>query len=296
MPPTAASILYAFLKITGRLIDRIPYPLTLIPACFLGLAGIMLFPGRAGVVLKNIGVVFPHASFIRKCTIGMVSVIHHALSVLELAAGTVLAPEKLEKKLILPQDDLDVLRKGGLLLITVHSGCWELGIMGLGGLINNTCYIYRPLHTAVLDALVRLIRQSRGTGTLPSKGALRQAEDLLRGSGTVVCALDHHFSSREGVSVLFFGRHVSFAPGPAVLQVKTGRDVLIAGFFRDWKTGACRLYRKCLLPASALRSAHAEDLARTLTQEYCAHLEELVAMHPEQYWWFHRVFKKSRSY
>lgn len=291
-----AFIIFSTLKICGRLLKYIPYPLTLVPAGLIGFLFIMFCPHRIKIAFQNIHIIFPQKSFFWKIKIILLAIINHALSLWEFLWSPALTPDEIVKRIVLLHDDFRLLKNGGIIIVLVHSGCWEPAIQGLGRLFPNTVYVYRKLHSKLAESLIKFFRESHRTKAIMSKGAISQSEILLENSQNVYFAIDHHFKSSEGVQIRFFNKEVSAPPGPAVLQDKTGRQVLIAGFFRDWKSGKYNVYIKNILQPNEMSVAESKDRFRSMTQVYFKHIEPLITLQPEQYWWFHRIFKKTYTY
>ncbi len=283
-------LLFRMLLVPGWIIRVLPYPVRLLPAAVLALVFIVFSPSRLSVALQNARLVFEERSSGWRLGVFLLSLLHHALSFLELLSMPVLSKKQLEQRFVIQPDDLALLRAGGLLVLP-HAGCWEQPVAGLCPLEIPLACVYRPLHARAADAVVKVLRESRGTLMLPAKGAVSRAAELLD-CGHLVCMVpDQHFKRDESVACEFFGRMVSVAPGPALLQLKTGCRAVVGAFFRDWKTGRYLFTRHSIVPAP-----RAGDAPRDVTRGYFRCFEDLIRRHPEQYWWIHKQFKRSHAY
>ncbi len=286
---------YSMIIGIGRCLQWLPYPLTLVPGTGIAALFFLVAPGRLFIALQNIGIVFPDRSRWWRLRICFLSYLHHGLSLWELLCCPASAQPRIARVLALDEEDRTLLSMGGIIFVMPHGGCWEQAVCSMGALQKGAFYVYRKMHSGFAEELVRSIRKSHGTGLVCSKGAVGAAETLLAESHSVWFALDHHFTSREGVPVSFFKKQISAAPGPAVLQGKTRCRVLVGGFFRDWNNGSYRLIKEQFIePVKDMQSESA--FIGTQTQACFSGLEHLVQRYPEQYWWFHKLFKKSHQY
>ncbi len=288
--------IFTILLSCGKLAKLVPYPLTLIPGSVIGLVFILFFPGRFNIAMQNLQIVFPRKHFLWKLKIIILALINHGVTFWELLWSPALTPVEIQKKFAVSPKGPGLFNAEGIIVVLIHSGSWEPALLGLGKMLPNTVYVYRRLHSPLAENLMKLIRQSQGTKVIASKGAVQESKGLLAHKQNIFFAIDHHFTAREGVDSIFFDKKVSGPPGPAVLQAKTGRPVVVMGFFRNWWSGRYEVFTHCILQAESNASREQADQICSMTQAYFKQLEQLVTMHPEQYWWFHRIFKKSHTY
>jgi KDO2-lipid IV(A) lauroyltransferase len=172
----------------------------------------------------------------------------------------------------------------GLLLITAHVTCLEIGARLAALELPRGGGIYRPLRSPVLEWY-----QNRNRGkyyeALISKRDLRSAIRHLKGGGVLWYAPDQDFGPRQSLFVPFFGI-------PAATLTATARLVKLTGcrvvpMFPRYDE-ATRQYVVQFQPA--LENFPTGDIVADLTRVN-AMLEEQVRKTPEQYWWIHRRFK-----
>lgn len=242
---------------------------------------------RRRVAERNIERCFPEldgeqrAELVRSCfrsLARMVFEVAWSWSASEKFLGRISATEGLENL----HEALDTGR--GVLLVTAHFTCLEIGgrlaalvFAGAGGM-------YRPLRSPVLEWYQNRGR-SRYTACMIGKNDLRGAVRFLRSGGVLWYAPDQDFGAERSVFVPFFGL-------PTATLVATERLVQLTGcavvpMFPLYDTAA-RRYTVKLWPA--LKDFPTGDVIADLAR-INALLEEHVRQAPEQYWWIHRRFK-----
>ena len=172
----------------------------------------------------------------------------------------------------------------GVLLITAHVTCLEIGARLAALDLPRAGGIYRPLRSPVLEWY-----QNRSRGkyaeALISKRDMRSAIRYLKGGGMLWYAPDQDFGRRQSLFVPFFGIPAATLTATARLVELTGCRVVPMFPRYDEATGQ---YVVQFHPA--LENFPTGDIVADLTRVN-ALLEEQVRKAPEQYWWIHRRFK-----
>jgi KDO2-lipid IV(A) lauroyltransferase len=172
----------------------------------------------------------------------------------------------------------------GVLLITAHFTCLDIGAHMTALAFGDAGGIYRPLHNPVLEWYQNRSR-SKWTECMFRKEDLRSAVRYLKNGGVLWYAPDQDFGAARSVFVPFFG--IPTATLSVTERLVALTDCLVVPMFPIYDERA-RRYRVTLWPPLApFPSGDAtQDLARIN-----ALLEEQVRLAPEQYWWIHRRFK-----
>ena len=171
----------------------------------------------------------------------------------------------------------------GVLLITAHSTCLEIGARILALNIRMSA-IYRPLKSPVLEWYQNRSRLSYGEAVI-SKREMRRAIRLLKKGGVVWYAPDQDFGREQSVFAPFFGIETATLLATHRLPELTGCAVVPMFPHYDEER---RHYAVRILPA--LEAYPSEDAVADLTRVNAA-LEAHVRNAPDQYWWIHRRFK-----
>lgn len=172
----------------------------------------------------------------------------------------------------------------GVIALTPHLGCWELGGIYIGSRMPIT-FLYRPPRQAWADRLMREGRERGGVrlATPDTRGVRAMLTTLRRGEAVGILP-DQVASRGEGVWAPFFGRP-AYTPTLAFrLAQSTGALPLL--FFCErlaWGRG----FRLWVEP---LPEPPAEPQAAAVMLN--AALERMILRHPEQYLWTYRRYKQ----
>jgi KDO2-lipid IV(A) lauroyltransferase len=172
----------------------------------------------------------------------------------------------------------------GVLLVTAHLTCLEIGARLVALELPRAAGIYRPLRSPVLEWYQNRSR-GRYAEAMISKRDMRSAIRYLKGGGVLWYAPDQDFGPRQSQFVPFFGIPTATLTATARLVELTGCRVVPMFPRFDAATGQ---YVVQFYPA--LENFPTGDSAADLTRVN-AMLEEQVRNAPEQYWWIHRRFK-----
>lgn len=175
-------------------------------------------------------------------------------------------------------------RGQGVLLVTAHFTCLEIGARVAALRFDRAGAIYRPLRSPVLEWYQNRSR-GRYTEALIVKQDMRAAVRFLRSGGVLWYAPDQDFGPKRSVFAPFFGV-------PAATLVATERlaqltRCAVIPMFPRYEQRS-RKYVVTLYPP--LEDFPTGDTVADLTR-INALLEHHVRMAPEQYWWIHRRFK-----
>ena len=176
----------------------------------------------------------------------------------------------------------------GVMLLTPHIGCFEMGGLYCGAQFPFT-ELYRPPKLAQLEPLMRAGRV-RGQVSLASAdyaGVKKLLAALKQGQAIGVLP-DQVPSQGDGVWADFFSRPAYTMTLIARLQQKTGASIIF--FYAErlsWGRGFVIRY----LPPIAALSENPEQAARQIN----AAVEEIVRACPAQYLWSYNRYKTVRG-
>jgi KDO2-lipid IV(A) lauroyltransferase len=180
---------------------------------------------------------------------------------------------------------LDVIKQGrGVLAITAHFSCLEIGARIVACSFKEAKAIYRPLNSPVLEWYQTRARNRYTQGTI-SKRNVGSAIRFLRKGGVLWYAPDQDFGKDQSAFVPFFGIEAATLLATHRLAKMTNCRVL--PILPAYDPGTRKYSVKILPPLENFPSDDAlHDLARIN-----AIMEEQVRKNPGQYWWIHRRFK-----
>lgn len=254
----------------------------------LGILLYAIFPYRKDVARLNLQQAFPDYTRKRRQIILRRTYQHFGIMLVDFFRMPLLTRDNLSSVIEMEEDQLqEAIKKGsGALIMSAHIGNWELIVPAL----TKNSY---PLVTVMVPqrgpggSFIQSIRDTTGSQWISKKSSTRTMLRLLKEGKFLGLAGDQD-SRRSGVWVSFFEQQSSRPRGGAVFSIQSGAPLL---------AGWCLLqedYRYQLkftpVPKDNL-PAEKEAAVQELTQRYISLVEEVVRKYPEQYFWFHRMWK-----
>jgi len=182
----------------------------------------------------------------------------------------------------------DCLRAGkGVVLLASHFGNWEL--MATAGAVAGykISAVARPLDDPDLEKIVREIRESSGLQIIPRRtSALAIVRTLKRNQ--IVGILADQNTRKQNVFVDFFGTKAATTPGPALLALRTGAELVPVFMLREGPGKHRLIVEK---PVEVVRTGDQEADVVATTQKCANTLEEYVRKYPSQWFWVHRRWR-----
>jgi KDO2-lipid IV(A) lauroyltransferase len=176
--------------------------------------------------------------------------------------------------------------KGGV-LATPHIGNWDAGGRWVAKRWPLTVVVEVLRPRMLFDRFVEHRRALGMTivplekGTDPTGKCIEQLK-----KGEMIALVADRDLSGTGVEVAMFGRRTKMPPGPAVLALRTGCDLIPAAIFQD-RDGTWVAH---VLPPVERPGATASDPVQVYTQRLAEKFEELIAEAPAQWHVFNRYW------
>jgi KDO2-lipid IV(A) lauroyltransferase len=185
---------------------------------------------------------------------------------------------------------VDAERRGkGVLLLTGHTGAWELSPFAHAVYHKPLHFLVRPVDNVRVDALVNRYRCSSGNQPIMKNESARAVLRVLRAGGVVGILADQNTMPEEAVFVDFFGVSAATTSGIARLARHTGAAVVPAYSYWDASIGKYRLHYEPALELSTTDDEERDILAHTT--RFNQVIENYVRRFPEQWVWLHRRWK-----
>jgi KDO2-lipid IV(A) lauroyltransferase len=176
----------------------------------------------------------------------------------------------------------------GVIIITGHCGNWELSALALSVKLTKMRIVARPIDNPFLNRLVEKTREKYGNSVIYKKGALKKILLSLKGNEVVGILMDQSVLSSEGVLADFLGKKDYTMKTPAIIARKTGSPV-VPLFIRRKDDGHIIEIGEEFVPDPSEDS----DLAVfNDTVHFSAAVEEYIRMHPSEWLWIHRRWKR----
>ncbi|MGH9434059.1 MAG: lysophospholipid acyltransferase family protein [Terriglobia bacterium] len=176
----------------------------------------------------------------------------------------------------------------GLIFLTAHFGCWELGSFAHGIYGYPVAFVVRQLDNPLIDRLINRYRCRSGGRPIEKRDFAREVLRALKEGESVGILMDQNMLVSEGVFVDFFGRPASTTTGPARIARKTGAPLVLGLVIWDRELGKYRLRFECV---DWIHRENSEEEILANTANFTRRLEEYVRRYPDQWLWVHRRWK-----
>lgn len=179
----------------------------------------------------------------------------------------------------------------GCLLFSGHLGNWELGLLAGAAHFNRTALtVAKPVKFKLLHRLLTALRSRFGNRVVFKKGALRVMTRALRQGQTLIMLIDQGVRRPESVAIRFFGKRTLASPAAAYLAFRC-RVPVVPLFCVRAPDGRYRL--KILPPVVPKRTGDLRVDIQMFTQQLMDTVEAAVRLDPEQWFWFHKRWKRT---
>jgi KDO2-lipid IV(A) lauroyltransferase len=178
----------------------------------------------------------------------------------------------------------------GAILISAHIGNWEAAHM------STACFLEKPvvlvarrIRPRLLNQWVNRLRARFGGVLLDKAGALPKMARALRGGKVVGILIDQSTLRSDGVEIDFLGHRAMATPSAAILARRFNSPVLPAFCLRQ-RDGHLTLTVQPPL-ALARTNDRQSDMVEN-TQVMNDAVAEAIRSHPDQWFWFHKRWKR----
>ncbi len=209
-----------------------------------------------------------------------------------------LIPQRfLTKKVVLKGQNFldDALLKGkGVLLVTAHTGSWELAsTIGLSKFKNfkSKCFLIRKtIRVEFIDKLIKSIFRFHNLEVLSRDHALLKAVKRLKENNVVAFVIDQRHKRRDKfkTDVLFFNREVSF--NNSIVQVKkiSGSPIVpVYAYRNDDGRQVLEFGEELHIQVDNLENAMASLLNN---------VEDAIVKHPAQWIWSYNIWQTHKHH
>jgi KDO2-lipid IV(A) lauroyltransferase len=289
--------LLLFRSALATLIAKIPQKSVVEAGKLLGMLGYVLDRRHNRIVKRNLRFIYPQwpRNRIRRLSKDIFQ--NMGITLLEICQMACLSREDILRKVgIRGRGNLLNAMKNskGVILISAHLGNWEMAHIFI------SCYIQTPLvlvarkiRPKVLNEWVHQVRTRFGSVVLDKAGALPKIARILHHGGPVGVLIDQGTLRSEGVEVAFFGKTVTATPAAAILARRYNSPVLPAFCIRE---GDGSLTLVVEPPLDLRRAKDMRGDLQVNTQMMNDAIERAVKAYPDQWFWFHKRWKRHYPY
>jgi KDO2-lipid IV(A) lauroyltransferase len=181
-------------------------------------------------------------------------------------------------------------RKGAI-CVTGHIGNWEL-LAAYCAKFFPTAVIAKRIYFEKFDREVVKRRRRLGVSVIYQEDGLRPVLEALKANNIIGILADQDISDAAGVFVDFLGKEAYTPVAPAALAI-AGRAPLFAVCMERLPRGRHRI--SVSLPVEKPHTGNRELDRLELTRRWNKILSTFIREHPEQWVWFHRRWRTTRS-
>ncbi len=185
-------------------------------------------------------------------------------------------------------------RKKGAVIISAHMGNWEMAHIFVACYLEDPLVlIARKVKPEMVNRMLNHVRSRFGSVILDKKGAFIKLVRAIRQGRTIGILIDQGTKLSEGVEVTFFGKKTAATPVAAILARRYGVPVIPAFCIRG-DDGSLKL--EAGPPLSLVKTSDYNHDITTNTQKMCDVIEDAIRRRPEQWFWFHKRWKRHYPY
>ena len=246
------------------------------------------------IVRQNLSFVFPDWSRRQIDDLAVRVFEHFGQVLLENLQALFLSRRQFAQRIVIEGEDIltaALAQPGGCLLFSGHLGNWEFGLLAGAAILDRTALtVAKPVKLKALHRLLTRLRSRFGNRVVFKQGALQVMTKALREGETLIMLIDQGVRRTEAVAIRFFGKRTLASPAAAYLAYRC-RVPVVPIFCLRSPDGGYRL--KVLPPIKAARRRALRDDIQAFTQQLMAAVEAAVRRHPEQWFWFHKRWKRT---
>jgi KDO2-lipid IV(A) lauroyltransferase len=182
----------------------------------------------------------------------------------------------------------DPLKDGhGVLLVSAHYGNWELAARYATSRGIPLSVIAKRQRNTYFDDYTNHLRNRFGIGVIISDESMRPLFERLR-HNEAVCFLSDQDARGDGIRMDFFGHPASVHYGPVKLALRTGASI-VSGYMVSIPGQPHELIFSEPIHTTGLKDT--PENVYTITRALLDRLEEMIRLHPEQWFWVHKRWK-----
>lgn len=173
----------------------------------------------------------------------------------------------------------------GLIVGSLHQGCWDIGLRWLSQQLTNLVVVYRPAKNPYSNKILNAARSGNSQCQWISQTETKKILLCIRDGGSLVMMTDLYTSSPSSPQADFLGLKTKVAKGPLALSQKTGCPLFPVAHVRTDDGRFHFNFGKPLIPSASPSDLQDRANALTLWQE------SWINSYPEQYYWINRRWR-----
>jgi len=179
----------------------------------------------------------------------------------------------------------------GIILISAHIGNWEMANLFASAYYHKAfLLVVRTLESNKLNKWINELRSKFGNKIVYKKGALRHLARELRQGGVAGLLIDQETRTTEAVPVTFFNGTANATPAAALLARRYGCPVIPIFCVREQPDQDLVVIIEPPLPLKKTNDTQSDIKENTQIMTHA--IEKIIRAYPEQWFWFHKRWKR----
>jgi KDO2-lipid IV(A) lauroyltransferase len=280
-------------SLTSEFIGNFPKKYIVRAGRLLGTIAYMLDTRHRRIVIRNLQFIYSDWSRDKILKLAKNVFQNFGITVLEICQMTCYSKEDIQRKVKIKGKEnlLNALESPkGLIFISAHIGNWEMAPQVVACCFNHPITsIARRLQSKTLEGFIYRLRTRFDNKILDKKGGLSKMARILRHGGTLGMLIDQGTKLSKGMEVSFFKKTVTTTPAAAILARRYD-CVVLPSFCVRGADGELNVIVEEPLDMQKTHDSRADHLANT--QIMTNAIQKAVSTYPEQWFWFHKRWKR----
>ena len=215
---------------------------------------------------------------------------HFGMILIDFLRSKKLNQKKINKLVSIDKNTKKVLNENpGSIIVTGHLGNWEYFLPILGFNDYNFSIVAQPIKNHYLNKYFLKIRTSENVEIIFKNESTKKMIEALNNDYFLGLASDQN-AGKKGTKVKFLNIEASIPKGAAIFHIKTKKPIILAYCImnQDYKYQ----FKASLLDTSNIK-LEKEDAIYRINSIFTDNLGRMIKNNPHQYFWFHKMKKKS---
>lgn len=178
---------------------------------------------------------------------------------------------------------------GGVLIATMHFGCFELALQLIALRYQPISALVREFGLPRLDRFWTAKREQFGNELYSRRGGYRETIRRLEAGEIVAILCDQNVKRKHSIFVDFFGTPTSATKTTSMALMNTGAPLVLAAFYEKAPGSYCVISRR--IKGLDSQVGERREQLKDCTQRLHSEIEKVIREHPEQWFWIHRRWK-----
>ncbi|KEA45603.1 lipid A biosynthesis acyltransferase [Campylobacter mucosalis] len=178
--------------------------------------------------------------------------------------------------------------KRPVIISTAHFGEWELFSLAMAARFGAVSVLGRRLDSKSIDKILNANRTQFDVELIDKQGATKGILKALKQGRIVGILVDQNTAKSDGIEISFFNKRVLHTPSVSIFAQKT--DALIVNAFISQIDE--NLSEICFFESIDITKFDKENAIKLATQAQADACEAMIRQKPDEYFWFHRRFKR----